>query len=173
VSMKPDWDAIQREYETSNIPYEKLAEKYGVNPNTLYSRSRKWNQESRIKIKTQEKKLKVLNLEEAKIVPLRPPLPECPSVPNAAMGAKEALNDLLELIKKSKGNMSFVDHQKASNAMAQYNDIIVNAAPESEEENIRVVTIDTRDMSVEMLALLEELTERMRELEIREGKRVG
>jgi transposase-like protein len=162
MSENPDWEAIRSEYESSSITFKDLATKHGVAVTTLYNRSRKWSRNS--KIPNSEEKNSESKSENSN---------ELSSDPSAAKGAKEALNDLLELIKKSKGKMSFVDHQKASNAIAQYNDIIVNAVPELEQENIRVVTIDTRDMSVEMLNLLEEFTEKMRALEIQEGKRVG
>jgi hypothetical protein len=61
------------------------------------------------------------------------PMPS-PSPANIVAGANMAANDLIELIEKSKGNMDFADHMKASSAMTQYNKIIINALPDEDEE---------------------------------------
>lgn len=44
-SKKPNWIKIQTEYESSNISYKKLAEKYNISENTIEARARreKWN----------------------------------------------------------------------------------------------------------------------------------
>src|SRR5229473_2947302 len=99
MSEKPDWEAIQGEYESSDIPYPELAVKYGVPAGTLYSRSRKWNQDSRSRsrkilsrIENQESGVRIASLHV-----LRP----APSPVNAVAGANLGLEALVEILQEN------------------------------------------------------------------------
>lgn len=132
MSDKPDWEAAQRDFEAGNGSLREIAERYGVKPTTLYDRSRKW-QKPNTEHRTPNKKNP--DTGQSNVSPIHAlRLMPSPSPANAVAGATLGLEDLLNLMQKSKGQMDFADHVKASGAMAQYNKIIINALPDDEEE---------------------------------------
>lgn len=130
MNEKPDWDAIQHEYEQGGMPYHELAAKYGVPQTTLYRRSRKWNGTER----NTEKRGTERNAEQLPTGSLRILRSELPSPPSAIKGANLGLVALVEHLEANARLMDLADHVKAANALSQYNRIIINAPPESEDE---------------------------------------
>lgn len=131
MSEKPDWEAIRREYE-AGISYGDLAARYGVPKTTIHRRSKKWNgTERNTESGTERNAQAQQNISPIHALRLVP----APSPANAVELANMGLEDLLQLMQKSKGDMDFADHVKASSAMAQYNKIIINALPDDEEHD--------------------------------------
>jgi hypothetical protein len=134
MSDKPDWEAIRRDFEAGNGSFREIADRHNVKLTTLHDRSRKWqkpNAERRTpnnpNAEQEGEQSNISSIHALRLIPV-------PSPANAVAAANLGLGDLLELMEKSRGKMDFADHVKASNAMAQYNKIIINAPPEEEEE---------------------------------------
>jgi hypothetical protein len=130
MSDKPDWEAIQREYEGGGVSLRLLAAKYGVSKSVIGDRKfrEQWKEPAKPDGRTADKKNP--DTGQQNIFRLMP----APSPASAVALATMGLEDLLGLMQKSKGSMDFADHVKASSAMAQYNKIIINALPDEEEQ---------------------------------------
>lgn len=133
MSEKPEWESIQREYEGGGISLRQLAVKYGVSKSAIGDRKfrEQWREPAKPDGRTPDKKNP--DTGQSNVSPIHA-LRLMPSPANAVAGATLGLEDLLNLMQKSKGQMDFADHVKASGAMAQYNKIIINALPDDEEE---------------------------------------
>lgn len=161
---KPDWEAIQREYETGGITLRPLALKYGVSKTSLIERRNKegWTRPTD-RPTTNDRPV-------GSITVLRN---ELPSIPSAVDGANFGIEALVEILKENKTNgkkMDLSEHVKAATALYQYNRIIVNAIPveDDEEEDTELITVDTRDLDADRLAKLKAFA-----LEMKESKQIG
>jgi len=160
MNNRPDWEAIREEYESSNTSFRELAEKRGVDHTTLYRRSKKWNATQR---NAQENATRC-----NEVAPLRIVRTELPSIPSAVDGANLGIQALVGYLRENAKTMGLLEHVKAATALYQYNRIIVNAAPEEEEDKLDLVTIDTRDLSPDELAKMKAFA-----LEMKEQQQVG
>lgn len=127
MNDKPDWETIRREYESGGTSLRQLAVKHNVSKTYLIEKRDKehWNRPTD-RPTTQDRPVG-----SGEICILRSVLP---SPPNALEGANLGLDALVTYLKANRLGMDLSDHVKASNALSQYNKIIINALPDDEEE---------------------------------------
>ena len=152
-----DWNVIRQEYEQGNFTsLQAFADKHQV-PKTTLIRKRDtggWTTDRTNRLRTGPNgSIRVLRS-------------ELPSIPSAVDGAKLGIDGLVTFLQQHKRDMDLLDHVKAATALYQYNRIIVNAAPEDEEDDIELITINTRDLSADGLAELKAFALKMKEREV-------
>lgn len=143
-----DWDEIQKEFEEGSLSLRALATKYDVPLTTLYRRSQKWQAPERNTERQKQRNADHFQLQLVKM--------EAPSPANAVEGASLGIDALVAYLRKNYKEMDLADHVKASNALAQYNKIIINAPPDEEEDENE----DFSGFTNEELLLYAELQER-------------
>ncbi len=146
-----DWKAIREEYEAGGISLRQLAAKHNVSKSYLIEKRDKegWNRPPN---RPPTSIGASASGGENAIHVLRSVLP---SPTNAVEGANLGINALVEYLRRHASEMDPGEHLKTSNALAQYNKIVINAPPEEEEEEE-----DLSGFTNEELQLYAELQER-------------